>query len=154
MMDDLFRAEGQNGQVELLADKLVIKRKGIRSLLNHGLNGDKTIFLASLRAVQLKEANWIAPGYIQFSISGGSESVGGYAEAVHDENTVTFAKTRQPAFLELRQRIEDQQRRGAPLAASSSAPVGELERLVALRDKGAITPQEFEVLKRKILGLP
>lgn len=39
---------------------------------------------------------------------------------------------------------------GAPLA--SADPVAAIERLVALRDSGALTPQEFEMMKAKLIG--
>jgi hypothetical protein len=49
--------------------------------------------------------------------------------------------------------------RRAAIAAPTAAPVaaaddtlGQLERLAALRDDGALTPEEFEAQKRKLLG--
>ena len=41
---------------------------------------------------------------------------------------------------------------GAGAAPSAMDIVGQLERLTILRDKGALTPEEFETEKRKILG--
>src|SRR5262249_25288984 len=41
-----------------------------------------------------------------------------------------------------------------PPPAPSSDPVAELERLNALRADGALTPEEFEAAKRKILAAP
>jgi hypothetical protein len=41
---------------------------------------------------------------------------------------------------------------GASAAPSAMDIVGQLERLTILRDKGALTPEEFETEKRKILG--
>lgn len=39
-----------------------------------------------------------------------------------------------------------------PPPAPAASLSGELERLVALRDSGSITPEEFEAAKRKLLG--
>jgi hypothetical protein len=41
---------------------------------------------------------------------------------------------------------------GASGAPNAMDIVGQLERLTILRDKGALTPEEFETEKRKILG--
>ncbi|MCU1387615.1 MAG: Short C-terminal protein, partial [Ilumatobacteraceae bacterium] len=40
----------------------------------------------------------------------------------------------------------------APPAARSSDPVADIERLVALRDSGALTPAEFDAMKAKLIG--
>ena len=42
--------------------------------------------------------------------------------------------------------------RTSSAAPGGSDTIGQLERLAALRDKGALTPAEFEAQKRKLLG--
>jgi len=46
----------------------------------------------------------------------------------------------------------NQQRAARGSAAASSSPLGDIERLANLRDRGALTPAEFETQKRKLLG--
>jgi membrane protease subunit (stomatin/prohibitin family) len=46
-----------------------------------------------------------------------------------------------------------QQAASAPQAADEPAYMAELERLAELRNKGIVTPEEFEAKKKQILGI-
>lgn len=148
--------EGHNGgSVELLDDLLVIRRKGVLSALNHGSKGEKRIPYRSITSVQFKEPG-LTTGYIQFGVTGGSESRGGVFDAVKDENTVLFVKKAAGQFRELRDLVERRSadaRRGGSVAASSTVNAAEeLTRFADLRDRGVLTEDEFQEEKRRLLG--
>ena len=82
---------GNNGQIEVHADRLVITRKGFIALLTQGFGGKKTIPFASISAVQYREPGLLVLGYIQFKIMGASEG----SNPATDENTVNFTKGQQ-----------------------------------------------------------
>ncbi|KQN01947.1 hypothetical protein ASE82_11740 [Sphingomonas sp. Leaf230] len=149
--------DGQNGgTVELLDDVLVIRRKGLTSLLNHGLKGDKRIPYESITSVQFKEAGFTT-GYIQFGVAGGKESRAGVGAAVKDENTVLFIKKTASEFRQLRDLVEQRSiaaRRGPPQATSSNGIADELRALAELRSAGILTDTEFQEQKSKLLSRP
>src|SRR5688572_33183105 len=112
---------GQNGQIELLDDRLVIRRKGLGSFITHGFGGEKSIPYSSITAVQYKEAGVLVVGYIQFSIKGGRENLGGVQGATYDENTVAYGASRQREFDELRREVESRIAQTRPQAAATAS---------------------------------
>lgn len=98
--------KGCNGTIEVLDNKIIIKRKGITAFISQGLKGDKEIYIKKITSIQIKNANWITNGYIQFGFSGGKESKGGILDAAKDENTVMFKSSQQNDFLKLKTLIE------------------------------------------------
>jgi len=58
--------------------------------LQHGLNTEKNIPLASITAVQFRKPSMLGVGYIQFVFAGSVESQGRVGYTSRDENTVTF----------------------------------------------------------------
>lgn len=82
---------GNNGQIEVLEERLIITRKGMMGFLTQGFKGEKTIPFSSISAVQFREPGAIILGYIQFSIMGAPES----SNPAADENTVNFTKGQQ-----------------------------------------------------------
>ena len=103
----LLEAKGVNGQVELSANKITIKRKGVMARLSQGMKGDKDIFIKHITSIQFKKATNLTNGYLQFSIMGGSEVKGGLTQAASDENTVMFKKSQQHRFEQLKAMIEN-----------------------------------------------
>jgi hypothetical protein len=147
--------KGYNGLVELTDEKIIIKRKGLLSFLNHGFKGDKTILIKSVTSVQFKRAGYVFNGYIQFAFSGGLEAKGGLKQATKDENTVVFTFRQNAQFSKLKefveQRMADQNRRTEAPAVSSTA--AEIEKLAELHQRGILTATEFEVKKKHLLGI-
>lgn len=144
--------DGSNGTIILEDGRMRIRRKGVANILTQGLQGEKVIPLQSIRAVQFKEAGrWMA-GYIQFSILGAIERPGGILEATKDENAVLFERSQQPDFEKLRAVVEASI--GSPTKPSDAeASVGqELERLASLLDRGLLTRDEFEEMKRQLIA--
>jgi Domain of unknown function (DUF4429)/Short C-terminal domain len=149
-----MEAKGINGQMELAADVVRIKRKGMMSLLTQGARGEKEILISKITSIQFKPASMITNGFIQLAFSGGKESKGGLLDATKDENTVMFNRGQQAAFEALRDELN---RRMA--ASSHSAPAApaadftaQLERLARLREQGILTEEEFQAQKARILA--
>lgn len=141
----MMRAEGSNGSVELVGDSIIIRRKGLANILTQGIQGEKTIPLSSITAVQFKDAgNWMA-GMIQFSVFGGRDVRGGMMAATTDENAVLFEKKQQPAFNEMRDKVR-------ALMGKPAAGNDDLVRLAELVEKGFLTREEFDARKAAILG--
>lgn len=152
MEEILMSAKGVNGQLELLADKVRISRKGAMSLLIHGLKGDKEILISRISSIQFKEAsNWFN-GYIQFTFEGGREAKGGLTEATQDENSVVFRISQQDDFVKIKAAVEERML-GVESPPTHQTYLDELEKLAELRDKGIITEEEFKEKKKQILGI-
>lgn len=149
--------DGRNGgTVELLDNVLIIRRKGVTSFLTQGLKGEKRVPYSSITSVQFKEAGFTT-GYIQFGIAGGIESRRGVWDATTDENTVLFTKEASAEFRRLRDLVEEraQSSRNGPNIATPTLAQGsvaeELSRLADLRDRGALTDEEFAEQKSRLL---
>jgi len=152
MSEVLMQVKGVNGQIELLADRVRIKRKGVLAFMTQGLKGDKEIRLSQITAIQFKQAGMVTNGYVQFSLPGGVESTSGVFDATKDENTVMFNRKQRKSFEELRQAI-DQRIAAFGTGGQVTSAADELEKFARLRDQGIITEEEFEAKKKQILGL-
>lgn len=158
----LMRAEGYTGVVELLEDRVRIKKKGgILDVLVGGadpmgqIRGELDILIKEISAVELKKTTFMAPGYIRFVVKGGQETKArSYKDLKQDEYTVMFRhKKDQSAFDEIRENIEKKRRSLMEEGSAKTSNLDDLEKLAALRDKGIITEEEFEVKKKQLLGL-
>lgn len=103
-----------------------------------------------------KPAGPLVYGYLQISVPGGVERRSQFGtrtfDAYKDENTVTFTKLQQPQFEQVRQAIEQALARlTTPVPAAPSVAV-ELDKLADLLQRGALTPQEFDQLKARLLN--
>ncbi|WCM29210.1 DUF4429 domain-containing protein [Sphingomonas sp. QA11] len=155
-MGKIYDGRNAGNSVELLDDGLVIRRKGIVSLLNHGLKGEKRIPYASITSIQFKEPG-LTTGYIQFGVAGGVEGRGGVMNAVKDENSVVFVKKVLADFRELRDEVEKRSAvaRGSGARGgreSTGSIADELNKLADLRDRGILSGAEFDKQKAVLLG--
>jgi hypothetical protein len=141
--------KGYNGTLILTSDGVIIKRGAKGYMLGGGmLRGDKTIPYSSIVAVQLKKAGMTA-GYLQLTLSGGSEAKSGLFQSIKDENTVNFHATKNNLFQKAKEVIESKIMRTNNYNATSQAD--EIEKLAALKEKGIITVEEFDAKKKKLL---
>lgn len=69
------------------------------------MKGNKEIRIGNISAIQFKEATRMTRGYLQISMSGGSEDKGGLFDAASDENTVLFKRKQQEDFEKARDLI-------------------------------------------------
>ncbi len=145
-------ARGVNGQIELYANKVCIRRKGVLGFLTQGLKGDKIIMIPTISSIQFKKAGMLTNGYIQFAFMGGQEAKGGIFQGTQDENTVMFTTKQQPLFEQIRDAMENRIQAGNR-PSSTSSDADELSKLADLRDKGILTEEEFQQKKKQILGL-
>ena len=146
-------AEGSNGSVELFQNHVVIRRKGFANVLTQGVQGDKSILLNSITAIQFLKPRGVLGGLIQFTILGGREFGGGMMEATKDENAIIFTKAQEPMFLSLKQIIEDRIASvNDVMEVSRHSGATELVELAELVDKGFLTRSEFDARKAIILG--
>ncbi|CAB5007690.1 unannotated protein [freshwater metagenome] len=106
-----------------------------------------------------------ATGYIEFVVIGSSENkgralFGGLNAMASNENAVMFSPDQEEAFNEIREFIENKIReryttQPAQQAASVAAPdvAAQINSLKQLLDSGALTEDEFQKAKSKVLGI-
>lgn len=145
--------KGYNGTL-VLSDTGVIIKRGAKGFLLGGfaLRGDKSIPYSSIVAVQLKRAGLMA-GYIQLTLSGGSEAKAGLFQSTTDENTINFMTSGQNEKFEEAKRLLDERIVQAHSGGSQKSGADELEKYAGLRDSGVITEEEFQSKKKQILGV-
>lgn len=149
-MTPVHTMAGVGEVLEVFEDKVPITPQGVLGFLTKGLQGTKTIPIASIRAIQFKKSA-MTNGYLQFTVPGGSESRGGVFSAASDENTFMFAGQN-----ELAESIRDFIEARMPMIRSSAKGaagwVAELSQLAELRSQGALTEEEFQRAKERLLG--
>jgi hypothetical protein len=147
----VFKVKATSCVLCVYEDSLTIERSGLSSAIIHGLHGTKRIPFRSIRAVQMKEGGWIA-GYLQLTIDGGVESVGGAYAAAGDENSVLFESKHNALMKQIREYIEE---RMGPVAAApppaAASLADELGKLAGLLAQGLISREEFDQAKAKLL---
>lgn len=146
--------QGHGADIELREHCLAITRHGAGSFLTQGLKGEKRILYSSITAIQLRNATRNLGGYIQFTILGGNESVGGIWDATTDENTVMFSDAQAPRFGELRDIVERRLEEAHQVQRSAPSPsiADELAKLAGLRSNGILTEEEFVQQKARVLA--
>lgn len=150
-----MKIAGRNGEIELLEEVLVIRKKGMGAFILQGSKGDKRIPYSSITAIQLRKPGLMTAGYFQVTIAGGVESRRGLVDATKDENTVMFNKSQLAGFLEAQSTIERKSaasRRPGTAQSAEASPMELLKKLGDLRDAGTITLDEFEAKKVELLG--
>lgn len=147
--------KGVGGSLEVLEDRVVLKHTMVLGLTTGFLKGHKTIPYSAISAVQYKRSG-VLSGYIQFTLAGGVEPRRGIWEAQSDENTITFANNevfdKAREFIEARIGYRSSPAAPVPASPSGGTTVETLERLLALREKGALTAEEYEEQKVAVLG--
>ncbi len=154
MSEPLLQAPGIGGQLAVFDDKVVISRRGVLGLVNHGLKGDKEIRISQISSIQFKKAGMVN-GYIQFAFLGGHEAKGGVFQATQDENTVMFTTTQQKLFVEAKALIEQLMSRAsapAPAAAPAEDIPKKLEQLTQLKNSGIISEDDYSRKKAELLA--
>ncbi|ACK93689.1 MULTISPECIES: DUF4429 domain-containing protein [Bacillus] len=147
-----FKSAGKS-TITIDGNFIRIKRKGFVNLMNHGLDGEKTIDINTLTGVQMKQAGFTS-GYIQFIFMGSKESKGGVFAATKDENTVMFVKKEQKMAEEIKTYIEGiLSNKGQTQVAATTSGADEILKYKELLDQGIITEEEFQAKKKQLLGI-
>lgn len=153
----VFTLDGVAGKLFVYEDKVVISRSGVMSFFVHGLKGDKTLYYHHITSLQIKKASSLTNGYVQFSIQGGKESIGGLFAAAGDENSIMFKQDKNALAQKIHDYIEKKltdSRNLRPVSqVSQSSAADEIKKMKELLDAGAITQEEFNTFKKKTLGL-
>ena len=152
-------ARGAEGQITFNEQTrtVTITRRGIIPMLFHGSGGTKTFPLSSIVAVQHRRCGLYA-GYLQLSVAGDGDhgNDGGLNRSLsQDENTVVFYFIAQAAFQTLANEIRsamELRETGTPGPAGPKSVFEQLDELGALREKGYITPADFEAKKAELLA--
>jgi hypothetical protein len=149
-------AKGVDGEVELLGNRVAIRRRGFFGAINHGFGGDQELLASSITAIQFKPAGPLLNGYIRFGFAGGQQQAGGIFGAIHDDNCVAFNQKQQPAFERFKRELDRSRQQpvqhSTQPAVDPRARLDALEKLADLRAKGIVTEAEFQEQKRKLLG--
>jgi hypothetical protein len=142
--------------LKLSGDTITIRKRGLANALASGMNGERTIQIHSLTAVQMKPAGFMSPGYILFSYAGSKPFMGGVWEATQDPDAFMFAKDLNGEIAELKAMVEQKMREGRQRAATAETTktslTDELRGLAELKQQGVLTPDEFEAAKKKLLS--
>ncbi|MGX5475990.1 DUF4429 domain-containing protein [Bacillus toyonensis] len=154
-MDRIFEFKGAGKTIVRIEGNFIrLKRKGALNFLNHGLDGEKTIDINNMTGIQIKKANFITNGYIQFIFMGSQESKRGVMAAATDENTVMFTKREQKMAEEIKEYIENiLVNKSKPQVAAAISGADEILKYKELLDQGVITEEEFKSKKKQLLGI-
>ncbi|MCB9072499.1 MAG: SHOCT domain-containing protein [Bdellovibrionaceae bacterium] len=152
MSQDSIKIKGVQDILEVFEDKLTITPNGVLGFINKGLKGTKEIPFRSIHAIQIKKASMLINGFIQFSISGGKESKSGIFGATQDENTFMFNAKMNDEIERVKIFIESKQRDALKVAGPQTTKTDELIKLNELLKSGAINEEEFNSMKKEIIG--
>ncbi|MFJ3786308.1 DUF4429 domain-containing protein [Streptomyces sp. NPDC090093] len=152
----MIEAKGQGGQVSFDGEYVTITRKGLLARAGVG-KGEKRIHISQISAVQWKPPGALVNGFIQFTLPGGNERRSRFgsqsADAAKDENSVMVTRKQAPAFEELRAAINEAiARQHQPTASAPVSVSDELLKLHQLLEAGAISIDDYEAAKAKLLN--
>ena len=133
--------------VVLDGDFIRIVRKGPMNVWNHGFSGEKSIKISDITAIQFR-APGILAGYLQFTLPGGLEETRGNSGAITDENAITFGPAEQAYAIRIKDYVEEKMSIETP---SQHSIADEIKKYKQLLDENAITQEEFETVKKKLL---
>ena len=160
-MSEIMSLKGVNGQVVLLEDRVIIKRKGAMASLTTGFfSGDKELHITSISGIQFKEATLATNGFIQFTISGEGSKGGSILDKTKDENTVMFKRGLfkdevTHKWVKLKEKVQSMVNEAKNLSVQPNvaSSADELKKFAELKDQGVISEQEFDAKKKELLGL-
>lgn len=96
-----MKVTGVDGQIELLADRVVIHRTGIINIFKHGLNSKREIPLGMISEVSFKSPSFMGFGEIEFIRSGSNTN----AKNQVNQASVKFSGKELVAFEALKEKV-------------------------------------------------
>jgi hypothetical protein len=139
-------------ELELTETSVIIRKRGIANAMASGINGDRTIAIQSLTAVQLKLGGFM-PGYILFAYAGSKPFRGGLMEATQDPDAFVFNKSSNHEIEGFKSELERRMdaARTAKVGTHQISLADELGKLAKLKADGILSSEEFDAAKRRLL---
>ncbi len=99
----IMRVEGNDGQIELLDDRVVIHRAGIFNIFKYGLNAKREIPVGAISEVAFKPPSLLSMGEIEFIRSGSGNNSGAKNQVRH--TLVKFGGKKAKEFEALKEKV-------------------------------------------------
>jgi len=96
----IMKADGFDGTVELMEDRVVISRTGIFNMFKYGLNAKREIPISAISEVMFKPPVLLGMGSIEFVRSGRSSD-----EGRGNCNVVKFKRANHKQFEKLKEKV-------------------------------------------------
>ncbi len=97
----IMRVEGMDGQIELLPDRVIIRRDGILNAFKYGMHAKREIPLGAISEVGFKDAGMMTMGEIDFVRSGRSME----EKTKRASSAVRFPRKKQAEFEALKEKV-------------------------------------------------
>ena len=165
MSKQIIDAKLFNGSITVYEDYVEITRSGLMPMFYRGYTGGKKkIPIRSITAVEFKKQG-MKQGFIHFSVGGEGNLAKSYDAIVKDENTVTYTPSQTKKAEAIRDAVEElifkqgqTQTNNTQQIINPASPVSgvsaadELLKLKSLLDAGALTQEEFDTAKKRLLN--
>src|SRR5882724_9851969 len=102
----IIRKYGSDDELELDVDKVIIRKRGWANALASGMNGDRTILISSMTAIQMLTGGKFRAGYILFTYAGSKPLMGGLFKAASDPDTFLFMDELNEQVAEFKAKVE------------------------------------------------
>ncbi|MEI8290156.1 MAG: DUF4429 domain-containing protein [Verrucomicrobiota bacterium] len=145
---------GNNENLELAKDKVIIRRFGTTNAQTTGLNSDRVINISDITGIQMKPAATMS-GYILFSLADSEPFDGGAVEASHHPDAFIFGQESNEEVASFKWKVEQLMHEIHQHPAPKPPQVTlaeELRALAEMKQQGLLTDAEFEVAKKKLLA--
>ena len=147
------RVNGTNGYLELEGEILRIVIRG-GPLTPNFRGSNREIHVSDITTIEFKKAGSLSNGYILFSVprpNGLLENKGLWT-TFHVENPIKFNRKQQPAFEELRSKVNALRTASRNGNTQPESSLSNLSQLASLHEQGVITDEEFAAKKAEILN--
>ena len=155
---EAFHIKSYSGSVlKAFNDRVVITQEGLRGVIMRGLSGEKTIYYSDISSVQFRKCG-LNPGFLEFTFPGSNDRPGGANAGSENENRFEFSAVHIGKMNKQMERVNQfVQERVRQAHVKTPAPTGnsgadELLKLKSLLDAGALSKEEFELEKKKVLA--
>jgi len=153
-LDPPLFAKAHDGQLGFDGRYVTITRAGFFARSAHG-RSEKRLHVSQISAVQWKRPG-MTPGFIEFTVSGGSESHARTSQQLSgkhkNENSMVVLKKSEVDVLAIRDAVEKAiaEQHQAPTPANDMA--AQLRQLGELHTAGVLSDAEFTAAKARLLG--
>ena len=155
---EVFHIKSSSGSVlKVFDDRAVITQEGVRGVITRGLSGEKTIYYSDISSAQFRKCG-INPGFLEFTFPGSNDRPGGANAGSENENRFEFAALHIGKMNKQMEKVNEfiqGKIREAPMKSPTTTGSGgadELMKLKSLLDSGALSKEEFEMEKKKVLA--